>query len=336
MNNICPFLPQLVEYTCGACLTHGTAERWNSIVQHPQHLLCVAKRFSISLTTGKGFKLLGDVNFPACLEYPASSIPSTSAPGEETAAATGAGGGGAGVGVGAGAGAGAGVDTGAGAGVGAGAGAGGVADGVGATAATLGGGRMKECVKYGLYAVLVHAGASLNKGHYYAIARARCGACLLWLLCTGRRVDSRSFVLFLMCVCLLSNAGGCHAWLRFASGAANLHLPDDERNPWRVFNDTSVSFITFDGMKQRLSHSCTDSAYMLFYKRMDIQQPVPSLDHSSALGHCTSLTSAAAEYAVVPHSTGVVPCALCCSPSVVRPSGELQRTMRSYWRIWTM
>ena len=163
--------PQLVEYTCATCLTHGTAERWSTIIKYgrlplpvllpphtrtcisipryPQHLMCVAKRFGISLTTGKGFKLLGDVSFPACLVYPRSDVltsadiaKNSSNHSDDDASA--------------------GTTAGSAAGAGAGAGAG---------ASTAAG--SEAAVRYGLYAVIVHAGPTLNKGHYYAFARDR-------------------------------------------------------------------------------------------------------------------------------------------------------------------
>lgn len=132
--------------SCAATTSHRT---YNSTPRYPQHLMCVAKRFGISLTTGKGFKLLGDVSFPACLVYPRSDVltsadiakNSSNHSDDDASAGTTA-------------------SSAAGAGAGAGAGA--------STAAG-----SEAAVRYGLYAVIVHAGPTLNKGHYYAFARDR-------------------------------------------------------------------------------------------------------------------------------------------------------------------
>ena len=157
---------QIVEFTCSDCGTHGTAEKWMRVLDFPTHLLCVAKRFNINFQTSQAYKVLSSIAFPASFRYPTHLFNAQFRKGDGGAAATPSG-------AGAGAGAGAEGDAGAGsASASASAGATGGA-GAGAGAASGAEGSNSEDVVYGLYAVVVHAGASLNTGHYFAYARDR-------------------------------------------------------------------------------------------------------------------------------------------------------------------
>lgn len=135
------------------------------MLDFPTHLLCVAKRFNINFQTSQAYKVLSSIAFPASFRYPTHLFNAQFRKGDGAAATP--------SGAGAGAGAGAEGDAGAAsASASASAGATGGA-GAGAGAASEAEGSNSEDVVYGLYAVVVHAGASLNTGHYFAYARDR-------------------------------------------------------------------------------------------------------------------------------------------------------------------
>jgi hypothetical protein len=76
-----------------------------------------------------------------------------------------------------------------------------------------------------------------------------------------------------------ANSGHYYCYAR--RSRADLTKSDDLSAPWMLFDDDRVSTTSWDAIKKHLSSSVTESAYALFYRRLDIaqddQQTVPQL-----------------------------------------------------------
>ncbi|XP_074650659.1 ubiquitin carboxyl-terminal hydrolase 38-like [Tubulanus polymorphus] len=101
---------------------------------------------------------------------------------------------------------------------------------------------------YGLYAVIVHSGTSSESGHYYCYARH----------------------------CVHSNQGTESSY-SVQNGA--VETVDYLQDKWYLFNDSRVSYSNFESFSGVTKRFSRDTAYVLCYKRLDLEDDETSTQH---------------------------------------------------------
>lgn len=113
-----------------------------------------------------------------------------------------------------------------------------------------------QLVPYVLSSVVVHSGVSSESGHYYSYARNVTGSCS-----SGQCHQSQAFSVISPQNKLLAEESPCTV----IESELDTEMPKE----WFLFNDSRVTFTSFQSVQKITSRFPKDTAYVLFYKKQN-------------------------------------------------------------------